>query len=456
QGRNKSPSANSGCHYTRSSGVAAASCVDPDAAFHRERMACHVHIITKSGHRFIGVRPLAVPTDRSVVVALCARGLNVTLKRETRSPVERKKCGPYPVTIIPKLIGVRPDDGEKWAAIFFKGSPTNVNLLRSLFSDVIPATVLAWIPRRILECQTQKLTAEDKQLVDACSSSVTEVCTSKLRDVAYVHAALLYTADSRNDYPSNLSRTYLPRPALGPRSLKLTEVVPSLKLAPRSTEAVRSCTMQGSAFFTHKTTLSQEHSGARTPPVRYPFTRSSTNANAGFRSSALIKCFNMAWIFMRLYEHIQVTRAAHAFCEIFIINGNECFAIDRWIRCFVVCCGFIHQSSDIHFSSCPTSAMEGLPKYIVLPHVAVHTNVLSHSSTMQGRDTIPGTPHVSPPAVGSVGAVYERRLPRLVNSQGKIARPLRESPGTSFAKRETAPGSGVSQDEKNSCMMKIG
>ncbi|KYN36719.1 hypothetical protein ALC56_08510 [Trachymyrmex septentrionalis] len=133
---------------------------------------------------------------------------------------------------------------------------------------------------------------------------------------------------------------------------------------------------------------------------------------------------------------IQVTHAAHAFCEIFIINGNECFAIDRWIRCFVVCCGFIHQSSDIHFSSCPTSAMEGLPKYIVLPHVAAHTNVLSHSSTMQGRDTIPRTPHVSPPAVGSVGAVYERRLPRLVNSQGKIARPLRESPGTSFAKRE--------------------
>ncbi|KYM83876.1 hypothetical protein ALC53_05736 [Atta colombica] len=81
EGRNKSPSANSGCHYTRSSGVAAASCVDPDAAFHRERMACHVHIITKSGHRFIGVRPLAVPTNRSVVVALCARGLNVTLKR---------------------------------------------------------------------------------------------------------------------------------------------------------------------------------------------------------------------------------------------------------------------------------------------------------------------------------------------------------------------------------------
>ncbi|EGI68748.1 hypothetical protein G5I_02527 [Acromyrmex echinatior] len=210
---------------------------------------------------------------------------------------------------------------------------------------------------------------------------------------------------------------------------------------------------------------------------------------------------------------IQVIHAAHAFCEIFIINGNEremdrlatriycgvaaferehalncekkeckvpvadsngisytfrgeecpaCFAIDRWIRRFVVCCGFIHQSSDIHFSSCPTSAMEGLPKYIVLLHVTVHTNVLSHSSTMQGRDTIPGirgrqkTPHVSPPAVGSVGAVYERRLPRLVNSQGKIARPLRESPGTSFAKREPAPGSGVLQDEKNSCMMKIG
>ncbi|KYM99899.1 hypothetical protein ALC62_09520 [Cyphomyrmex costatus] len=138
------------------------------------------------------------------------------------------------------------------------------------------------------------------------------------------------------------------------------------------------------------------------------------------------------------------------------VRHSICFAIDRWIRCFVVCCGFIHQSSDIHFSSCPTSTMEGLPKYIVLPHVAVHTNVLSHSSTMQGRDTIPGTPHVSPAEVGSAGAVYERRLPRLVNSQGKIARSLRESPGTSFANRETAPGSGVSQDEKNSCMMKIG
>ncbi|KYQ59032.1 hypothetical protein ALC60_01968, partial [Trachymyrmex zeteki] len=185
QGRNKSPSANSGCHYTRSSGVAAASCVDPDAAFHRERMACHVHIITKSGHRFIGVRPLAVPTDRSVVVALCARSLNmirqVTLKRETRSPAERKKCGylTYAWNHVPAtcattqpwslltavlqdsplgllrilrdlltlslhnpllasrttscalplskstLIGVRPDDGEKWAAIFFKGSPMN-------------------------------------------------------------------------------------------------------------------------------------------------------------------------------------------------------------------------------------------------------------------------------------------------------------------------------------------
>ncbi|KYM99896.1 hypothetical protein ALC62_09517, partial [Cyphomyrmex costatus] len=185
QGRNKSPSANSGCHYTRSSGVAAASCVDLDAAFHRERMACHVHIITKSGHRFIGVRPLAMPTNRSVVVALCARGLNVTLKRETRSPVERKKCGwlkkatylTYARNHVPAtcattqpwsllttvyqdsplgllrilrdlltlslhnpllasrttscalplskftLIGMRPDDGEKWAAIFFKGSP---------------------------------------------------------------------------------------------------------------------------------------------------------------------------------------------------------------------------------------------------------------------------------------------------------------------------------------------
>jgi len=32
--------------------------------------------------------------------------------------------------------------------------------------------------------------------------------------------------------------------SVGPRSLKLTEVVPSLKLAPRSTEAVRSCTMR--------------------------------------------------------------------------------------------------------------------------------------------------------------------------------------------------------------------
>ncbi|KYN36722.1 hypothetical protein ALC56_08513 [Trachymyrmex septentrionalis] len=162
-------------HYTRSSGVAAASCVDPDAAFHRERMACHVHIITKSGHRFIGVRPLAVPTDRSVVKRF------VTLKRETRSPVERKKCEylTYAWNHVPAtcattqpwslltavsqdsplgllrilrdlltlslhnpllasrttscalplskftLIGVRPDDGEKWAAIFFKGSPTN-------------------------------------------------------------------------------------------------------------------------------------------------------------------------------------------------------------------------------------------------------------------------------------------------------------------------------------------
>ncbi|KYM99898.1 hypothetical protein ALC62_09519 [Cyphomyrmex costatus] len=109
----------------------------------------------------------------------------------------------------------------------------------------------------------------------------------------------IHIADSRNDYPSNLSRTYLPRPALGPRSLKLTEVVPSLKLAPRSTEA-----SEDSAFSTHKTTLSQEHSDARTPPVRYPFTGSSTSANAGFRSqwqeSALIKCFNIAWIFMRL------------------------------------------------------------------------------------------------------------------------------------------------------------
>ncbi|KYQ59034.1 hypothetical protein ALC60_01970 [Trachymyrmex zeteki] len=87
-------------------------------------------------------------------------------------------------------------------------------------------------------------------------------------------AKLLYTADSRNDYPSNLSQTYLPRPALGPRSLKLTEVVLSLRNLLHEA--------QKHAFFTHKTTLSQEHSGARTPPVRYPFTRSSTNT--GFRS----------------------------------------------------------------------------------------------------------------------------------------------------------------------------
>jgi len=32
---------------------------------------------------------------------------------------------------------------------------------------------------------------------------------------------------------------------------------------------------------------------------------------------------------------------------------------------------------------------KGPPKYIVLPNVAAHTNVLSHSNTVQGRDTIP-------------------------------------------------------------------
>lgn len=35
-------------------------------------MACHVHIITKSGHRFIGVRPQAVPTGRFAAVTLRA------------------------------------------------------------------------------------------------------------------------------------------------------------------------------------------------------------------------------------------------------------------------------------------------------------------------------------------------------------------------------------------------
>lgn len=45
---------------------------------------------------------------------------------------------------------------------------------------------------------------------------------------------------------------------------------------------------------------------------------------------------------------------------------------------------------NIHFSSCPTSAMRGPSKYIVFSHVAVHTNILSHSSTVLGRDTIPG------------------------------------------------------------------
>ncbi|KYQ60088.1 hypothetical protein ALC60_00912 [Trachymyrmex zeteki] len=89
------------------------------------------------------------------------------------------------------------------------------------------------------------------------------------------------------------------------------------------------------------------------------------------------------------------------------VRHSICFAIDRWIRCSVVCCGFIHQSNDIHFSSCPTSAMEGLPKYIVLPHVAVHTNVLSHSSTMQGRDTIPGESFVSA-AIRRLTAAYSR------------------------------------------------
>lgn len=34
---------------------------------------------------------------------------------------------------------------------------------------------------------------------------------------------------------------------------------------------------------------------------------------------------------------------------------------------------------------------KGPSKYIVFPfHVTVHTNILSHSSTVQGRDTIPG------------------------------------------------------------------
>lgn len=42
------------------------------------------------------------------------------------------------------------------------------------------------------------------------------------------------------------------------------------------------------------------------------------------------------------------------------------------------------------FLAVPHRRWKGPPKYIVLPHVAVHTNVLSHSSTMQGRDTISG------------------------------------------------------------------
>ncbi|EFN64811.1 hypothetical protein EAG_03581 [Camponotus floridanus] len=306
--------------------------------------------------------------------------------------------------------------------------PCDTGLLRSLFSDVIPATVLTPLPRRILECalrttqlrplrnhfgakpppthitsglerllltrermsrregrgrcgyaavgsarelvQTQKLTAEDKQLVDACSSSVTEVCTSKLRDVAYVLAAysrktdaLVITCsneypiargiinssnvikstakctdDSVNNYPSNLSRTYSPVACYSGRlrNSKLTEVVPSSKLASRSIEACYKIFM---------VTLVHEYSD-----TQYPFTGNWTNVNARFRSkrgwvsnnlnnftivvafarpatrnklyspnfkiddrvvsahivslicfsSALIKCFNVAWIFMRL------------------------------------------------------------------------------------------------------------------------------------------------------------
>lgn len=85
------------------------------------------------------------------------------------------------------------------------------------------------------------------------------------------------------------------------------------------------------------------------------------------------------------------------------------------------------------------------------------TFVLGHGQTFLW----PIGPHTyHHPGTGeSMNAVYEHRLPRwLVNSQGKIACSLCESPGTSFIVRgkETVPGSGVSQDEKNSCMMKIG
>lgn len=53
-----------------------------------------------------------------------------------------------------------------------------------------------------------------------------------------------------------------------------------------SSPVLRWCS-QKAACSTHKTVLSREHSGARTPPVRYPFTRSSTSANAGLCSQWL-------------------------------------------------------------------------------------------------------------------------------------------------------------------------
>ncbi|TGZ55340.1 Uncharacterized protein DBV15_07383 [Temnothorax longispinosus] len=64
------------------------------------------------------------------------------------------------------------------------------------------------------------------------------------------------------------------------------------------------------------------------------------------------------------------------------------------------------RCSALHF--CPTSG-DGRGRRNTLcfsPHVAVHTNVLSHSSAVQGRDTIPGTPYVSPPAVWDPRALF--------------------------------------------------
>ncbi|EZA55322.1 hypothetical protein X777_04775 [Ooceraea biroi] len=64
-------------------------------------------------------------------------------------------------------------------------------------------------------------------------------------------------------------------------------------------------------------------------------------------------------------DGISYTFSARASPQDSDVRHSICFAIDRWIRSLRLC-----------VPSCP--------------RVPVHTNVLSHSSTVQGRDTIPG------------------------------------------------------------------